>query len=413
MPRRPSRSTPILSWAIDTDLVALTLTLQPQTDLQFPTHYTTELHSWFLNQVRLTDPKLSAYLHDGQSEKAFTIAPLIGNIQTQARAAFAVPKATLYCSKDALYQWSISALSGSVCGWLQQWLCNPPSEMHLRSGTFNIQQWNISLPAITYETIWDKAEADNKDLSLTFTTPTSFRKRSNHMPLPIPENVFHSYLRRWNIFSHLEFDQSEFLDWVNECVVILRHEIRSQKTQAGKQGSVTGFVGAVQFGLTPKAKAEPEYVQLVRALIACAPYFGTGHKVTFGLGQSQPGWFVEPKCQQFAQGSTPKVALDAIPKPKIGARNEVEETIAPLSDPIVNPSSSEFVDRHTELKAFFFSRKKRQGGERAEKAAEMWATIIAKQEFGESLPEIAAALDLSYDTVKQYTKRARKVLEDL
>jgi len=53
------------------------------------------------------------------------------------------------------------------------------------------------------------------------------------MPLPIPENVFHSYLRRWNNFAHLEFEQDEFLEWINDCVVILRHDIHSQKVQAG------------------------------------------------------------------------------------------------------------------------------------------------------------------------------------
>jgi CRISPR-associated endoribonuclease Cas6 len=182
--------------------------------------------------------------------------------------------------------------------------------MRLRSGTFNIQQWEIGLPTTTYQAIWNDAEVEmssagtNKDqrLSLTFTTPTSFRKRGNHMPLPIPENVFHSYLRRWNNLAHLEFEQSDFLDWVNECVVVLRHDVRSQKTQAGKQGSVTGFVGNVQFGLTPKAKAEPEYVQLVHALMTCAPYFGTGHKVTFELGQTQTGWFVDRPAEAEPQG---------------------------------------------------------------------------------------------------------------
>ncbi len=396
---RPSKPKPILTWSPDTELIALTLTLQPQSDFQAPTHYTTELHSWFLNQVRLTDPDLSAYLHDGQSEKAFSISALSGNLQSQARVAFAVPKAALHFSAHESYQWSIAALSKTVCAWLQQWLCKPPKEMKLRSGTFNIQHWDIGLAATTYDAIWNNADdtiahpsSKEQHLSLTFTTPTSFRKRSNHMPLPIPENVFHSYLRRWNNFAHIEFEQGDFLDWVNECVVILRHEVRSQKTQAGKQGSVTGFVGAVQFGLTPKAKDEPEYVQLIHALVACAPYFSTGHKVTFGLGQTRTGWSVDRPLEASIAKEVSQPSNQAV---------------------IREPLKAELVDRQAELKAFFFSRKKRQGGERAEKTADLWATIITRQETGESLSEIAADLSLSYDTVKQYTKRARKVLEDV
>ena len=127
-----------------------------------------------------------------------------------------------------------------ICKWLQQWLSKPPQEMRLRSRTLNIREWEIGLPATTYEAIWKDAEVAMSNagaskaqrLSLTFTTPTSFRKRGNHMPLPIPENVFHSYLRRWNNFAHLDFEQNDFLDWVNECVVILRHDVRWQSYAA-------------------------------------------------------------------------------------------------------------------------------------------------------------------------------------
>jgi CRISPR-associated endoribonuclease Cas6 len=68
---------------------------------------------------------------------------------------------------------------------------------------------------------------------------------------------------------------------MNEHIVILRHDIRSSKVQAGKSGSVTGFVGSVHLGFTPKANQQPRYIQLVHALIACAPYFNAGHKLTY------------------------------------------------------------------------------------------------------------------------------------
>ncbi|MBE9011708.1 CRISPR system precrRNA processing endoribonuclease RAMP protein Cas6 [Pseudanabaenaceae cyanobacterium LEGE 13415] len=442
MPRRSK--TPILTWSADTQLVAITLTLQPQADFQAPTHYATELHSWFLNQIRRIDPDLSAYLHDGQAEKAFSLSSLSGDTTSQER--------TLHFRRDRSYQWSIAALSESVCQGLQQWLTYPPEVMQLRSGNLTIQSWDISLPATTYETVWNTAIAQPKSEQscLTFVTPTSFRKRSNHLPLPMPENVFHSYLRRWNHFASIAVDQAEFLDWINECVVILRHEIRSQKTQAGKQGSVTGFIGSVQFGLAPKAKSNPHYVQLFHALIACAPYFGTGHKVTFGLGQTQQGWFtgvalpridasaivppqnaaiallqssasnkdevdreqadsisesgdqqskLRSQSEQAAQAEQVGVKRDRQSSPRVGERSELTTNEAVRNQ------------RQSELKTFFLSRKKRQGGERAEKAAELWAAILVGQEFGETLKEIAASLELPYETVKRYAGRAHQELE--
>jgi CRISPR-associated endoribonuclease Cas6 len=59
-----------------------------------------------LDQVRQFDPALSAYLHDGESEKPFTISALQGVTMT----AGGVPKVTV----QQLYTWTITALSQPV-----------------------------------------------------------------------------------------------------------------------------------------------------------------------------------------------------------------------------------------------------------------------------------------------------------
>jgi hypothetical protein len=88
------------------------------------------------------------------------------------------------------------------------------------------------------------------------------------------------HYQRWNNFAEIEYDQDDFLDWIEASVIILRHHLQSVKTVAGKKGSVTGFTGAIELGLTPSALTEPEYVQLFWALGQLAPYCGTGHKTT-------------------------------------------------------------------------------------------------------------------------------------
>lgn len=72
------KSTQIDIWPTDTQLVGLTLQLQPLHDATLYPQYTIGLHAWLLDQVRQSDPDLSAYLHDGQSEKPFTISALQG-----------------------------------------------------------------------------------------------------------------------------------------------------------------------------------------------------------------------------------------------------------------------------------------------------------------------------------------------
>lgn len=54
---------------------------------------------------------------------------------------------------------------------------------------------------------------------------------------------------------------------------------------------------------------------------------------------------------------------------------------------------------------------KRTGGERASRVCQTQATILARQETGESLKAIASDLEMPYETVKTYVKRARYTLK--
>ncbi|XHX78389.1 MAG: CRISPR-associated endoribonuclease Cas6 [Stenomitos frigidus ULC029] len=366
-PRRAKPTVaPSLQWASATELVGLTLTLQPEQNIVVSPQYTTELHSWFLDQVRRLDHDLSTRLHDGQSEKPFTVSSLSGAIQAQGRS--------LLFATEHSYQWTLTALSRPVVAWLEQWLQTPPPAMQLRSGTFHIRQWTVAHPPATYTHLRQTPLSDPPTVTLTFASPTSFRRRGNHLPLPMPANVFQSYLRRWNDFSGQAVDQEDFLAWVEECVIILRHQLQSTKVVAGKSGSVTGFTGSVQFGLSAKARQEPDYVQQWLALGQLAPYCGTGHKTTFGLGQTQLGW---------SEAATATVVTS------------VQDLLG---------------QRTAALTARFLAQRQRLGGDRASHTAETWATILARREMGESLQTIAQDLEMPYETVKTYVKLARRAL---
>jgi CRISPR-associated endoribonuclease Cas6 len=367
-PTRKSKATQTLSWPIDTELLSLTLDLKPQQDLTLPENYTTQLHSWFLDQVRRIDPTLSAYLHDGQSEKPFTVSGLSGLTTAEGRS--------LRFRADQSYQWTVSALSPQVVAWFGQWLQQAPTELQLRAASFSITGWSFSQAPKTYAQILPKTIPDSPTITLSFLSPTSFRRKGSHFPLPLPFNLFHSYLRRWNDFSGRKADQDTFLNWIDESVVILRHQLRSQKVSVGKSGSVTGFTGAIQFGLTRKALQNTAFVQLFLALGQLAPFCGTGHKTTFGLGQTRLGWLIETE----ATASVP-LALEAI----------LAQRIAVLTD-------------------IFTAQRKRTGGDRASTIAQTWATILARRELGEGLMAISQDLKMPYETVKTYVKLARRAL---
>lgn len=61
--------------------------------------------------------------------------------------------------------------------------------------------------------------------------------------------------------------------------------------------------------------------------------------------------------------------------------------------------------------ALFTAQRKRTGGDRADKIAATWATILARREIGESLQVIAQDLEMPDTTAKTYVKLARRALK--
>lgn len=348
----------------NTELVGLAFSLTLQQDASLFPDYAKGLHAWFLHQVRQEDAKLSQYLHDGQSEKPFTISRLEGEMTIRDKQ--------LYISEQTTYQWYVTALSRPVVVWMQQWLNHLPPAISLYNLQLEIEQVKIFHPPTTYNQLLNTKTS--KNLILSFISPTSFRSKGHHFPLPVPHNLFHSYLRRWNHFAPQPFEPDAFLAWIEENVVIVRHQLESTKVAGGKRGSVTGFIGAVELNLAPDARQHPEYIQLYKALGQLAIYSGTGHKTTFGLGQTRWGWHLP---------STPMANL-------------VTETL--LAQRI-----EEIFDR-------LMQSQKRVGGQRATKVCQTRAKIMARRELGQSLRQIATDMDMSHKTVKSYVKLARRVL---
>lgn len=364
----PRSRTPRLSWHKETELVGIEFGLQAEQDAELYPQYTIGLHAWFLQQIQAFDPELSAALHDGESEKPFAITGLDGQFVTQSR--------NLQLQQGKTYRWRVSGFSQQTVAGLATWLQKPPKEIVLKTTPLLVKDIQIALPATTYQALAAEPIEDSS-FSLTFSSPTSFRRKGHHFPLPLPRNVFHSYLRRWNLFSGQGVDQDKFLDWIDERVVIQRHQMQSVKVAAGKRGSVTGFTGAIAYGLDRKAREDAEFYQLFFTLGRLAPYCGTGHKTTFGLGETIAGWHL----------------------------NQAQAAEVPSAQALL-------AERMDELTALFQARRKRQGGDRAQEIAEKWATIVARRELGDSLQEIAADLEMPYETVKTYSKLARRSLRD-
>ncbi|AKG22042.1 CRISPR-associated endoribonuclease Cas6 [Calothrix sp. 336/3] len=356
----------LLNASTSTELVTLAFDVTPVGNLILFPEYAIGLHAWFLDQVRQSNPELSQYLHDGESEKPFAISRLEGEIATNGK------QQVLIAQKN--YRWYVSALSQNLVQWMADWLGNLPANIELRTTPLQIQAVSFAHPPTSYAQLLQQKAS--KNLALSFISPTSFRRKAHHFPLPLPFNVFQSYLRRWNDFSGHPVDGEKFLEWVDNHVIITRHQIATQKVPAGKRGMLTGFIGSVEFTLTTNAAQHPEYGQLFHSLGQLAPYCGTGHKTTFGLGQTRLGWL-----QKAPEAEAPNL----------------EASLA---------------QRIAQLTEIFMQQQKRTGGERAISVCQTRATILARREIGEPIKDIAASLNMNPETVKTYIKLARRALAE-
>lgn len=245
-------------WPKATELVGLKFTLKPFSNGSLYPQYTIGLHAWFLQQIQAFDPELSACLHNGESEKSFSLSGLNGQFTSHSQS--------LQLLGNKPYRWRVNGLSGRTVQGLAVWLRHLPNEMDLNHVPLLIESVRLARPATTYHKLYCDGKAASGTVSLSFASPTSFRRKGHHMPLPWPTNVFQSYLRRWNHFAPQKIDQGDFLDWIDNHVIIQQHQISSMKVAAGKQGSVTGFTGAVTYMLDHKAAGKPDYQAMFYAL---------------------------------------------------------------------------------------------------------------------------------------------------
>ncbi|MDI9639133.1 hypothetical protein QM565_25830 [Geitlerinema splendidum] len=73
-----SRQPSSVTIAEEAELVGVACELSPVQTGTLPLQYTVGLHAWFLDCCGSTNPELSQYLHDGQSEKLSTLSQFEG-----------------------------------------------------------------------------------------------------------------------------------------------------------------------------------------------------------------------------------------------------------------------------------------------------------------------------------------------
>lgn len=244
-------------------------------------HFT---YASFLNIVNKVNPTLAEQLHKPNTVKPFTVSSLMGNFKSF--------KNSILLSKKEDYYIRITILDGLLfSSIISIFLDDNFKHINVGGNQFNVSKIIVTpkehkyASFETWETFWNSASNDNKNIALKFMSPTTFKSGNRNFFLPIPEKVFKSIQKKFVIFTRefLKKDPTLDSDFFSKNIRIVRFENLSTNIVELKQGKQIGYTGKVYYQITNNDKFVIKYLN---ALANFAKYSGVGTKTTLGFGQT-------------------------------------------------------------------------------------------------------------------------------
>ncbi len=245
---------------------SLTFPLDPAQAAELPPYPGRALHALFYQWLALGDYTLSVQTHEDDGPRPFTVGPLL-RYNGQPLLRFTV-------LDDALWP----ALERGIALTPAVTVLNRP--LTLPAAGPQVQQHS-------YVELAAQAGTETR-FTFRFLSPTSFRSREMHFPLPDPRLVFQSWLLRWNEFARPELQLNvALLDIVEAHLAIGRYDLRTDMVDWGGNKKIVGYVGTIQYNILRAHQLGTEWLRSLNLLADYAPYCGTGHKTAQGMGQTQ------------------------------------------------------------------------------------------------------------------------------
>ncbi|WP_071518645.1 CRISPR system precrRNA processing endoribonuclease RAMP protein Cas6 [Geitlerinema sp. PCC 9228] len=161
-----------------------------------------------------------------------------------------------------------------------------PPTLAFLGGQFHIRDRQDT--TTTYEQLYTATVAEEPEptrhFNLRFLSPTAFSQGKTHLPLPVPTLMFRSWLERWNHFASIYLGGDELIAYLQDAVVIQRHNIQTSRFQLSK-GYINGFAGSVT--LRTFHRVDPLLANVVHLLIEYGRFAGTGIKTRLGMGKTE------------------------------------------------------------------------------------------------------------------------------
>jgi len=232
------------------------------------------LHGIIFNLLRGLDPELAIRLH-GSREKPFSLSPLYGPGVRQ--------KEDFQCSERGEFYFHLCCLNDDMCraGELlaREW---QGKSLRLGAAGFTGEVAQKKLPSgFDYHDLLILPPVEG-EIVLSFLSPTSFRSQGRQVLFPLPEKVFGSLQRRWNLFSPIEFPEDTDFSFP----VVSRYNLRTELVPFDCY-KIIGFTGKCHYRI-PK-KFTKIMALRVSTLVRFAELAGCGYKTSMALGRVRLG----------------------------------------------------------------------------------------------------------------------------
>lgn len=260
---------------------AIVYKLQATQDGILPVSHGRFVHAAVLQLLNTYNKDLAAFEHDSGAMNDFTVAPL-------NCSGLPVFKNGIVFKKQDMAQWRITALNKEL---LQALLSiNLNSIIRVGSISFKVtdivcdQERNAKTGAIA---VTDFVTAIYQlprmhILTLKFLEPTTFRVQDRDFPFPLPELIFGSLAKRWQICTNMELPLEQIKEQARGLLVPINWKGETRRAFLGNKGGVTGFTGTYTFDIH---YLDDEMQKIFLLLAEFGVFAGAGRLTGQGLGQ--------------------------------------------------------------------------------------------------------------------------------
>ncbi|MFZ5942945.1 MAG: CRISPR-associated endoribonuclease Cas6 [Bacillota bacterium] len=233
----------------------------------------TEIHGWFFKMLEEINPELSARIH-GMDEKPFSIGPVYGGKKEKGKTVF---------EEGEEYSFTFASLNEEIFKVVSNMAFTlVGNKIYLGTAGLNITEVRpiFGSKGLSFYDILEKHSLVNREITLQFSSSTSFRQQGTQEIFPQPDLVFGSLLRKWNAFSPVSLPG----ELGNSPILVKKYNLKTELVDFGKY-KVIGCIGNSTYQLD---KSLPNFqVNMLNSLAFFAGIAGIGYKTSMGLGDAR------------------------------------------------------------------------------------------------------------------------------